>query len=243
MQLQRVANTPGVPSLLSATMTGVAMGDDLAEYPNDRVGISARCQGFCTFGMLSSSPGLVDPSLRHGMAGFSVLAPTLSPNSFVGINEAGPVAVFSFTRPTRIAATASVFFLAGQGAGDTLRIERRQLASVARDGLWTSSNLLRVVDVLQTVPDTVLILAWHQSANQLNGPNGSLPLGYTGGNQRNVVLIKLTTSGMSPVVSTWDVPGDQEPVGMAVTRLGATDVVIIVGNQGPDAFLWRVPHP
>ncbi|MBL8918283.1 MAG: hypothetical protein JNJ54_05445 [Myxococcaceae bacterium] len=243
-RLQRVAMSPGSPLLMSSPMTGVSLGDDLAEYPNNSVGISGRCESSCTFGGLSSSPGLVGPSLRHGMAGFSVLLPNLGPvSSFMAVYETGPVAVFSATRPTRIAATATTFFLAGQGSGDSLRVERRQLVGVARDGLWTSSNPLRVVDVLQTVPDTVLILGWHQSSNQINGPNGGVNVAYTGATLRNVVLIKLTTSGMAPVVTTWDVPGDQEPVAMALTRVGATEVLIIVGNQGPDAFLWRVPHP
>jgi hypothetical protein len=90
----------------------------------------------------------------------------------------------------------------------------------------------------------VLVLA------TVDGPGITIfgrPIPYTVGASTlgNVVLLRIDVGGQ-PSVTTWDLPGDQRAVGFVHSNNPGSapeNRVLIIGNQGNDAFIWSVLHP
>ena len=147
------------------------------------------------------------------------------------------------TAPTRLVTDGNMHIYAmGQLPNGVLHIERRA-QDFGPSTTFNSNAALTLVDTIRSPnPNTVLALA------TVEGPGVSMngqPIPYTMGSQGNVVLLRVNTDNSQPVtVTTWDRPGDQRAVGFAhANNPGAENRVIIIGNQGTDAFIWSVPHP
>lgn len=244
----RRASANGMPpTTLSSSALATAVGDDLIELPGLRLGLSGRCESTCTLGGLIDNSSTVGPSPRFGVIPFVAASDTLQPpSSFVSITNGG-FPSFANTAPTRLVTDGNAFlYTVGQLPLGVLHIEKRVLSSFAFVSSFTSNSALTAVDAIRSPRgNTVLVLA------TVDGPGVTIfgrPIPYTVGaaTQGNVVLLRIDVGGQPLTVTTWDLPGDQRAVGFASSYnpgVIAEDRVVIIGNQGNDAFIWSVLHP
>jgi len=220
---------------LSST-TGVPEADDVLGLSNGQVIITARCTSRCTFG---SQTDMLTTGTLSQFTGRATAPPTANPFTNVqgGFRNEPD---FSTSAPIRLGYNgASTVTLAGTGTpGTHLRIEQRTEA-LSLVTAFVSTNEMRVIDVAQGASSqSVLILAENNRPNTLNG----MTVPHSMGNGPNVVLIRVT-AGTFLAFTTFDLPGVQQPVGLAGVSAGASNRVFIAVNEGTTAQLWDVPEP
>ncbi len=242
--IRRASDMPQQPTIFSGT--SMAVGDDLLELPGSRLGLTGRCDSTCNLGTLSDNGGMM-PTPRFGVIPFVAAADGLQPpTSLVSIATSG-VPSFDGNAPIRLVTDGNAFlYTVGQKPLGVLHIERRALTNFAIAASFTSNGRLTAVDAIRSpIGNTVLVLA------TVEDPGITIfgrPIPYTNGagTQGNVVLLRIDVSGQPLTVTTWDLPGDQRAVGFVHSNNPgaiAENRVIIIGNQGNDAFLWSVLHP
>ncbi|MBL8920640.1 MAG: hypothetical protein JNJ54_17375 [Myxococcaceae bacterium] len=228
---------PAAP--LSSVMTGSSEGDDFAEIPGaQRLSLVGRCAATCSFGAAFDNSPVAGPTARLATASTMVMSgatwpdtPTLT--SFTAVND-----VRFANAPLRVAADGQdLVVIAGTDRGLGLRIERHDLSDGGITS-WTSTTAVRVVDAIRSVEGAVLLLAHFDAPTSIGGV--TVPWAMQSG--RNVLLIRVDrTSPLS--VTPFSDPGDQTPVAFAelLSNTNRAAGLMIVGNEGPDGFLWRVP--
>lgn len=128
----------------------------------------------------------------------------------------------------------AAFTFFGRGGAGELVVERRDAATGSRAAFNASTGAFTLSEVTQ-VGALTFVLGSITNAVTIGGT--LVP--WTPTNGRNVVLIRVAIGGaLTPF--TWDVPGDQVPVGLAAGNNGALYIAL---NEGPNAVLWRIPVP
>ncbi len=242
--IRRASANPQAPTIFASTL---AVGDDLLELPSLRLGFTGRCESTCTLGGQIDNSTAIGQSPRFSVIPFAANGDGLqSPTSLISITNAG-VPSFDASAPTRLVTDGNAFlYTVGQKPLGVLHIERRALTNFAIAASFKSNGRLTSVDAIRSpIGNTVLVLA------TVEEPGITIfgqPIPYTNGagTQGNVVLLRIDVSGQPLTVTTWDLPGDQRAVGFVHSNNPgaiAENRVIIIGNQGNDAFLWSVLHP
>lgn len=241
--VRRMSMTSTTPAVISSSTQ--ALADDVVEFPGNTLSVSARCVDTCLFNGMPAGSGIAGPLLRNGVVGFTPTTNVIGGVSrFTSVITNMGMPIFADTSATRIATDGNQRYLLAGQIGQSLRIERRLLVGHSTDAQWTSTGPLMLHDVMRSPRgDTMLVLASVATAGvMLNG----VPIPWTLGTGRNVVLITVENSATPIGITTWPLRGDQEPVGFAHTvnpGIIVENRVIIVGNQGSDGFLWSVLHP
>lgn len=245
--LLRASTPPSLGVLFSSATTGTARADDVIELPMSRLALSGRCDNVCTLGSSISNPVAVGPTHRLGAIPFDPADAGLQPpTSFESIAFSG-VPSFDGNAPTRLVTDENAFvYTVGQKPLGVLHIERRTLSNFAFVTAFTSNGPLTAVDAIRSpFNDTVLVLATVEGPG-ITISGQSIPYTAAPATMGNVVLLRLGI-GMQPLsVTTWDLPGDQRAVGFAHSMndgILPEHRVVIIGNEGTDAFIWSVLHP
>ena len=245
VNLRRAASMSQPPVLLASSALGTAVGDDLLELSGSRLVVTSRCEGLCTLGSLMNPSGAVGPTPRLGAIPFAPASNGFqAPTTLMTLTDSAGMISFPNTSRIRLATDETAFvYTCGQLPMGVLQVERRALSNLSYVTSFTSSGALTLVDVMKSPrPDTVLVLA------TVNGPGVTFagnPIPYSVGAGVNVVLLRIEAM-QPPSITTWDRPGDQRAVGFVHTinpGFAPENRVIIIGDQGTDAFIWSVLHP
>lgn len=211
------------------------MGDDVIDLPTPNTLLAtARCTGSCTMlGITSVATGSVGRLIR---APYIANASTVSaPTDFSPITGApGGVPVFDSASPIRVASDGSLFvYLAGQGPGGTLVVERRDATTNTRDVLYTSSGAIKLADMTraQTGSGVYLLV----TVSQLASFAGTI-FNPVAANLGNVAVIRIDT-----IVNAnfFDIPLDQQAVAFTKSQ----GFLYVAVQEGPNAVLWKIPAP
>lgn len=217
----------------------IVQGDDVIEVPaafgSNRWLATSRCAGNCTFlGVTSSATG----SYGRLLTGLSVSNTNglSAPTEFSTIEGTGGVSLFEPTSPIRVATDGNMsLYLAGQGPGGTLVVERRSLGTGAREVLYTATGPLKLADMTraQMGSGVYLLVTLSQPASFA----GTI-FNPTAANLGNVAVIRIdTATGAS--ANFFDIPLDQQAVAFAKSQ----GFLYVAVQEGPNAVLWKIPAP
>lgn len=212
------------------------MGDDVIDLPMPNTLLAtARCTGSCTLlGITSVATGAVGRLIR---APYIANSSTVSaPTDFSPIvGPPGGVAVFDAASPIRVASDGNLFvYLAGQGPGGTLVVERRDATTNSRDVLYTSSGAIKLADMTRAQSGSGVYLL--VTANQFATFAGATFNPDTT-NTGNVGVIRIDT--MSVSASYTNIPLDQQAVAFARSQ----GFLYVAVQEGTNAVLWKIPAP
>ncbi len=232
--------TPPGLTFTSAGTTPNLRGRDVVEAPLGALVVATRCGGagvFCNIDALqavnsASSIGWWTsiPVLPMGGA----LDMPTEHRLFDGTEGTGAL---------RVGTDGPYLYVAAETTSGLLLLQRWALqAGATRIDEQISTAPMTPVDLIPSPTGSgVLVLAKTTTSNTLGG----LVLPHTSGNQANVVLIH--TGPLATRAVAFDLPGDQDPLGLATIRIPntspATDPVLIVENEGSHGVLWRTRLP